>query len=146
MHFTGFLCFFFQGRKYIRAKECPTVLILQFLTFKITRQWGTGASLFHTLFACLLVAPGHLFYQKQVNCHRIYNRTPMFIFVILTEFFLTETNSKMDFVAWVFKREIVILHLPYQQNENEEQSGKGYGKSLGGSSTTLANTLHWERP
>ena len=21
MHFTGFLCFFFQGRKYIRAKE-----------------------------------------------------------------------------------------------------------------------------
>ena len=70
----------------------------------------------------------------------------MFIFVILTEFFSTETNSKMDFVAWVFKREIVILHLPYQQNENEEQSGKGYGKSLAGASTTLANTLHWERP
>ena len=54
----------------------------------------------------------------------------MFIFVIPTEFFSTETNSKMDFVAWVFKREIVILHLPYQQNENEEQSGKMYGKSF----------------
>ena len=61
----------------------------------------------------------------------------MFIFVILTEFF------SMDIVAWVFKREIAILHLPYKQNENEEQSGKGYGKLLGGSSsTTLANTLH----